>query len=178
MAWLLQEAFSRAVLDTGPLFTALSLDYVRTRRVPEPKRTHLLNTALQPYLRDDARRQELYLKRFRSIRSLLTTSHVIGELHGLSKRLRLGENDRKYFWLHVMVTLAGRNLEEELVRLLDLYGRDDLREPACLFGPTDVGLMDLAKRTGCVLLTEDRGLNNLARRSNVICYLLDEWLSS
>ena len=145
--------------------------------VPKPKRTRLLNTALQPYLRDDDWRQELYLKRFKGIRNLLTTSHVIGELQGLSKRLRLDENDRKHFWLLAMSTLQQRNLEEELVRLLYLYERDDLREPACLFGPTDVGLMDLAKRNGCVLVTEERGLRDLARGRNVICYLLEEWLS-
>ena len=171
------QALSKAVVDSGPLFSALTLVHVDFGRVPEPKRTDLLRRALEVYLRD-LHLQKLFLQLFTSIRTLLTTSHVVGELQGLcNSRLKLrNEYDRKAFWLHSMLFLKQWNFDERLMAILELYKDSSSREGVCHIGPTDMGLIELARSQGCVLLTEDRALCTTARGANVDCRLIAELL--
>src|SRR5207302_344114 len=69
--------FDKVVIDSGPLFTVLTLNYVvRTNR------RSLLQT-IEEDIRRSVSMQNACLELFRSIRSILTTSHVIGEMQGL-----------------------------------------------------------------------------------------------
>jgi hypothetical protein len=76
--------FDKVVIDSGPLFTVLALNYVvRTNR------RSLLQT-IEEDIGRSVSMQNACLKLFRSIQSILTTSHVIGEMQGLqTSRLKL-----------------------------------------------------------------------------------------
>jgi rRNA-processing protein FCF1 len=120
--------------------------------------------------------EERYLNLFKSIKSMMTSSHVIGELQGLqNSRLKFDGNDLRRFWLFGMEFMRARNLEEAFVRLLDMEERDYLRESVCRLGPTDTGLIEIARREGCVLLTDDeRTLARLAWEQGIDCRLMKQ----
>lgn len=168
-----QGIITKAVVDTGPLLTVLALNYVHAIHAPKVKRDKILTKANEDLLKNPTR-QERYLQLFSGIRTILTTSHVIGELQGLQKgRLDLEREDKKQFWSHSMNFLCMKNIDEQLLRLLDMHGREDLREVVCLIGPTDTGLIDLARKEGCVLLTDDeRTLAVRAWEEGVDCRLV------
>ena len=76
----------KAVLDAGPLFSALAINY--RDRLWEQGRNAQLERALQDPLLTRANQQS-FMDLLKSITVKLTTSHVIAELHGLQKA-RLG----------------------------------------------------------------------------------------
>ena len=67
--------------------------------------------------------------------------------------------------------LASKGLDENLLRLIeDMFDREAVRHHVAEVGPTDAGLIELARREGCVLLTDDqRTLGLLAFRLGVDC---------
>jgi rRNA-processing protein FCF1 len=116
--------------------------------------------------------QDACLELFRSIRSILTTSHVIGEIQGLqTSRLKLKGTDLKDFWFASMELLEFRKLDERLLRLIEEgFQRADVRHNISEIGPTDAGLIELARLEGCVRLTDDqRTLAQSAWRLGVDC---------
>jgi rRNA-processing protein FCF1 len=166
-------ALDRVVIDSGPLFAVLTLNYA-TRT----KRESLLRTN-DDYIRSSESMQDACLELFRSIRSILTTSHVIGEIQGLqTSRLKLKGADLQGFWLPSMELLELRKLDERLLRLIeDGFHREDVRHNISEIGPTDAGLIELARREGCVLLTDDgRTLAPLAWRLGVDCRIFKSML--
>jgi hypothetical protein len=158
--------FDRAVMDSGPLFTVLTLNFVR--RFSAAKKKEALMRRIDVDIRNSPRLQEAYLSLFESIRSVLTTSHVIGEIQGLQN---LTGEDLKSFWLLSMELLASKGLDENLLRLIeDMFAWEGVRHNVAEVGPTDAGLIELARREGCVLLTDDqRTLGVLAFRLGVDC---------
>lgn len=169
----IEESIPKAVVDTGPLLTVLTLNYVRMIGATDEKRRSILKRIISDDLFKSPIFEEGYLRLFDSIRTVLTTSHVIGELQGLQKRLKLQGDDLKNFWLTGMDFLKSKNIDEKLLRLLDMHGREELREAVCVIGPTDTGLIDLARKEGCVLLTDDeRSLAPLAWGNGVDCRLV------
>ena len=144
--------FDRVVIDSGPLFTVLTLNYfIRTGR------RSLLQTIDEDIRRSDLM-QSACMELFRSFRSILTTSHVIGELQGLqTSRLGLKGQDFHGFWMGSMEMLALSKLDERLLRLIeDGFHREGVRHNISMIGPTDAGLIEFALREGCILLTDDR----------------------
>src|ERR1700680_1665803 len=153
-------------MDAGPLFTLLTLNFVR--KFPAPKKKDALMRRIEVDIRNSPRLQEACLNLFESIRSVLTTSHVIGEVQGLQN---LTGEDFKSFWLVSMELLALKGLDENLLRLIeDMFDREGVRHNVAEVGPTDAGLIELARREGCVLLTDDqRTLGQLAHRLGIDC---------
>lgn len=160
------DIITTAVVDAGPLFTVLTLDYVR--RYHDDSAPARAGIPLQREV------QNGYLRMFQDIRTLLTTSHVVGELQGLqNSRLSLYGAHLEQFWRNSMDYLKTRNLDERLICLLGMRERDRSREGVCVVGPSDMGLIELALQEGCVLLTDDeRTLAPLARRHSVDCRLV------
>ena len=169
----------KAVIDTGPLFTVLVLHFARREQYDAQKRLNLLESAgLDHSLLESPTRQENYLRLFDSIPVILTTSHVIGELQGQQKRVKshdrsLYDADLYHFWRSSMELLQQKKLDEKLIRLLDLHAQNGLQQTVCKIGPTDTALIELARREGCVLLTDDkRTLARLAWETGVDCRLV------
>ena len=159
-----------AVVDSGVVFTALTLNYLRRAIFPSVRRVRIVETLaselrLSEFLRDS------YLRFVEGVRVILITSHVVGELQGLqTSRLRLRDDDLLFFWQHSLDYLRERHLDERLLRLLDAGAPDDIREGIGSIGPTDAGLIRLALSEGCLLITDDeRTLAWRARRQGVNC---------
>ena len=162
--------FAKAVVDVGPLFTVLTLNFVRKYR-----RDFILERTDIPR---DRKIQDGYLQLFAGIRTVLTTSHVVGELQGLQKsRLRLGGMYLEEFWLNTIDFLIAKNFDERLLRLLEMHTEERSSRRIRLFGPPDAGLVELARREGCVFLTDDGALKGEARRSGVDCIVLRDLLA-
>ncbi len=146
--------FSKAVIDTGPLFDALVLNYhLQRAQYGRPLRcTSVIDEVLQ-----NASAQRRFLELLASIQEKLTTSHVIAELYGLRSKLDLHPPDSHYFWRTSIDLLVQWRIEEKLIKLLDLNSDDSLRNCLPRIGVTDTGLIDLAARHSCILITRDEG---------------------
>lgn len=165
----------KAVIDTGPLYNALVLQLVE--KSPESLRKPILqNSGLHSHLAESPSQQWAFVQFFRSIPTILTTSHVIAEVNGLLKREHIKDTRYRAFWTHGMDLLNARALDERsLLRLLDMYVVEKLKEGVCTIGPVDTALIELARKEGCTLLTGDN--NTLARRAwelGVDCRLIDQ----
>jgi hypothetical protein len=110
-------SISRAVIDAGPLFSALIVSHVQysgTRMSSE----RLLNCADEAVRHPEAQLQ--FLQVLARIPEKLTTSHVIGEINGLvTARLKLRGPDLSRFWNESIELLTFWNLSERLIALLD-----------------------------------------------------------
>ena len=165
--------FQKAVIDSGPLFSALVLNY-DLRWIGygcSPRFTHVLEEPLR-----NAIAQRLFLEAIASIREKLTTSHVMAELNGLEKvRLGLYGDGRLAFWRTSIDLLVQWDIDERLIRLLDLASDESFR--ACLpeIGAIDTGLIQMALQHECVLITEDeRTLAREAWTRGVDCRLVKD----
>jgi rRNA-processing protein FCF1 len=143
----------KAVVDTGPLFNVLAIIFVRN----SPTHRHsgferVFGEA--DYLYDPVKERKLP-ELFDSIQEILTTSHVIGELAGRRKVSRLSPRE---FWLSSVDYFARKQLDEKLLRLIEICVSDEGRESVSEIDSTDAGLIELARREECYLLTDDRKL--------------------
>lgn len=140
----------KAVVDTGPLFTLLTLVFVRQA----PHFRHLIFTRHAPPPYAVARERD-YLEFFYSISEVLFTSHVVGEIRS---RYRLPPVISREFWLSSMSYLQQKQVDEKLLALVSL--REDVftSDLVCTVGPVDAGLLTLARLENCVLLTDDSKL--------------------
>jgi len=104
------------------------------------------------------------LELMRSIREKLTTSHVIAELNGLEKsRLGLSGDVRLEFWRTSIDLLIQWDIDERLIRLLDLASDEGFRDCLPEIGAADAGLIQIALGHQCILITEDE--RTLAREA-------------
>ena len=118
----------------------------------------------------------MFLDLLSSVKEKLTTSHVIGELQGLEKsRLNLHEDNHVNFWRSSIHLLTQWNLDENLIRLIDLASHESLGSSLPRIGPSDAGLIELALRHDCVLITQDeRTLAPEAWRVGLDCRLVKQ----
>jgi hypothetical protein len=144
--------YKKAVVDTGPLFTALTLVYIR--QSPANRHLVLYRHKIPPYITDPTSERN-FLEFFHSLKEVLTTSHVIGQI---KSRRRLPPEVYEDFLLCSMKFLSEKKLDERLITLRALYEQEDSRRMVCGLGPTDAGLLVLARQEDCVLLTDDSGL--------------------
>lgn len=166
------STFLKAVIDTGPLFSALISNY--NLLCVEQGRPASTSGLEDPLLDQPAQRRFLGL--LSSINEKLTTSHVIGELQGLvNGKSKLHGDDRSSFWRASTDLLTQWNVDEKLVRLLDLASHESFGYCVPIIGPTDTGLIELALRHGCVLITQDeRTLAREAWKVGVDCRLVKQ----
>jgi hypothetical protein len=135
----------KAVVDTGPLFTLLTLVFVR--QAPHFRQLMFTKHAPPPYALE---RERDYLDFFYSVSEILFTSHVVGEI---KSRYKLPPAVFREFWLSSMSYLQQKRVDEKLLALVSL--REDASDLVCSVGPVDAGLVTLAKLENCVLLTDD-----------------------
>ena len=165
--------FQKAVIDSGPLFSALVLNYDR-RWIDYGRSPRFAHVLADPLRNTTAQRR--FLELLGSIGEKLTTSHVIAELNGLERsRLGLYGDGRLDFWRTSIDLLTQWDIDETLVRLLDLASDESFR--ACLpeIGAIDTGLIQMALQHECVLITEDeRTLAREAWTRGVDCRLVKQ----
>src|SRR5258706_16399234 len=102
----------KAIVDTGPLFTLLTLVFVRQaphyRQLMFPKHTP------PPYALE---RERDYLDFFHSINEVIFTSHLIGEI---KSRRGLPPGIFRDFWLSSMAYLLHKGADEKLLALVSM----------------------------------------------------------
>jgi len=143
---------SKVVFDTGPLFTGLTLVFIRQRPTV---RDYILHEHKLPQYITDPTTERAFLAFFDCIREVLTTSHVIGQI---KSRRSVAPDVYREFMLSSMDFLNRKGLSERLVTLLSMREDDDSRRLVCTVGPTDAGLVTLARQENCLLLTDDSRL--------------------
>jgi hypothetical protein len=165
--------FHKAVIDSGPLFSALVLNY-GLREIGYGRSPRFNNVLADPLQHPPAQRR--FLELLSSIREKITTAHAVAELNGLEKsRLGLYGNGRLAFWRTSIDLLIQWDIDERLIRLLDLASDDAFRECLPEIGATDAGLIQLALQHECVLITEDeRTLAREAWTRGVDCQLVKQ----
>ena len=112
---LASQPFATCVLDTGPLLSAIALEFAFERPLSQ-QQVILPKIPLEPYLKRTANRESFVLL-FRSIKTVLTTPHVVAEIQG--NRFLHGDLQGE-FWLHAIGLFRARGIEERTLRLLDL----------------------------------------------------------
>lgn len=156
MAGIVVGPLKKVVLDSGPLYSAITLELVK--RHPGSRNSILSTNKLHSYLQSQ-KAQKNFLLMFNSIQTVFITSHVVGELKGLQKLK--GDYERE-FWLYAIELFRSKSVDERLIRLLDL-SKGNLRDMIPIIGPVDAGLIELARAEGCDLLTEDGRMANFVR---------------
>lgn len=161
----------QAVVDASPLMNLLALNYTREKSLSD--RNRMITGDASRYLHK-FNAQERFLDLFDNMGAILTTSHIIGEIQGLSQALRFhNDNDRKEFWSQSIEYLEHRGLDERLVSLLELSKDVNRRTWIGIIGVPDSGIIHLAKQEDARLLTDDRRtLYKRAAELSVDCYLV------
>jgi rRNA-processing protein FCF1 len=141
-----QRRIVKAVIDTSTLLNVLILHLIE--KSPESHRQVILETSkLSSYLSNNPSQQQSFIQLFRSIPTVLTTSHVMAEINGLLKQSRIKRERYRAFWTHGMQLLHERALDERAsLRLLDMFINVPLNESVCTLGPVDTALIQLASR--------------------------------
>lgn len=137
----------KAVVDTGPLFTLLTLVFVR--QAPHYRQLMFTKHAPPPYALE---RERDYLDFFHSINEVIFTSHVIGEI---KSRRGVPPEVFRDFWLSSMAYLTQKVADEKLLALVSMREDAFASDLVCSVGPVDAGLVTLARQENCVLLTDD-----------------------
>lgn len=143
--------YKKVVFDTSPLIDALAVDLV----IREPNFEFLIErvSPLTGFLRSDPRRQRQFMALLDSIEEIVVTSNVVGEMR--SERYSKPAEFHAAYWKNCFQFFKRHHIREELVPLADLEKDERIRELVYKIGPTDTGLMVLANRERCALLTND-----------------------
>jgi predicted nucleic acid-binding protein len=154
--------YRRFVIDTGALISALTLECIEC--VPRAKDSILKASSLPDYLKSDPATVTDFRALLYNAEEILVSSYVIGEIQSkhIPKDLRLD------CWQSSVSFFDRRKVSERLVTLADLNGDESLRAILYENGPTDASLIALARREGCLLITDDEGLYKWQRGRSVI----------
>jgi len=161
-----------AVIDASPLFTCLVANF-NLLSIGRGLPGRYVKALKHPFQPESAQRE--LLKAVGSIRRKLTTSHAIGELQGLrSSRLKLQGSQLSAFWTESLDLLRAWELDERLIRLLELGADSSFAPIVGRIGPADTGVVGLALENNGALITEDaKALYSEALRLGVDCRLLE-----
>jgi hypothetical protein len=133
------KRITKAVIDTGPLFTALTLDFAE--RIPELGPFLMDRHQLPEFMRTDFVLQNAYRAFFAGIDQFIITSHVIGEMRS---RYRIPNPLQYQFTECAMDYLKRRHLDERLIRVLAIEDDSSYRHIACNNGFIDAGVIKLS----------------------------------
>jgi hypothetical protein len=144
------KQITKAVVDTGPLFTALTLDFAW--RDPDLGPFLMSKHQLPAFMTTNLVLQNAYRAFFEGIEQFLITSHVIGEMRS---RYNIPSAIQYQFTECAMDYLKRKRLDERLIRVLAIEDDSSHRHIACCNGFIDAGVIKLAREEKCVLLTDD-----------------------
>ena len=148
-----QYDYRRVVIDTSPLIDAMILEF--RERAPEASATILGKSPLHPCLENNPKTQGIFRELLSNIGEILITSHVIGEIR--SDR-HVPFNLHGVYWQCWLDFLNSHNVSEKLITLREMNDDKRLKQMVCEVGPTDAGVVALASREECLLLTHDERL--------------------
>ncbi len=123
--------------------------------------------------------QTNFLNHLKAIGQKITTSHVVAEVFGLqAKKLDLQGLALEDFWQTSIDLITQWKVEERLVPLLDLASAARNNASLLKIGVTDTGVIDLAEKERCILITwDERTLGIEALRRDIECRFLNHFLA-
>jgi len=151
--------YATVVLDTGPLFSALALEFIK--HFPTRRNLVTQKYKLPSYLGDPTA-EAAFGVLISNIKRLMITSHVIGELRN---RYRIPSEIHADFWKCAMRFFGEKEVDERLITLLQIRDNEPMSFVVTIAGPIDAGLVTLAQKERCVLLTDDNRLLRWMDRS-------------
>lgn len=146
-----QYDYTKVVIDTAPLIDALTLELLE--REPECAAAVLRKSPLDECLDNNPDAQRNFRNLLAGAKEILITSHVIGEIK--SRTYVSGGRLHTIYWQSWMNFLDKHNVAEKLITLREMNADERLRGIVRLVGPTDAGVVALANREDCSVLTHD-----------------------
>jgi hypothetical protein len=171
------------IVDTSALFPLLVYHYARRTGAERGRRQRLLMDARSkpPNLTVD--QYDRWLRFFLSAGRRMATQHVVAELYGLRRRLRLTDQEQAEFWRCCAEFLISEAFQQRSCTLEDIWNTPGVRELSVRIGPVDGGLILLALGEGCtlksgegMLVSDDDALHREAQRLGINSELLAEIL--
>jgi len=147
--------YQKVVIDTGPLIDALTLKLIE--RKPEWGPTILVKSPLHKCLKGNPSTQRNFRLLLNKIGEIIISSHVIGEIR--SEKHIPSEFQAEY-WQGCLDFFEAHNVTEKLITLRELNAEERTRQIMCEYGPIDAGIVAMADREKCRLLTHDERLYN------------------
>ena len=160
------------LVDTGPLLTLLTLDYLRETGAAEARRGAVL-ADIRRERQWTVIEEELLSELLSQYGRLLTTPHVVAEVFKLREHSEL-KGDQYRFRRIAMSSFKKANLQEEHCSLVDLALNEDSVEWVCSFGVIDAMLLHVSMKEDCLILTDD---TRLLRAGTGRILILDRELS-
>jgi hypothetical protein len=144
-----------AIVDTSTLIVFLALTFLDM--YPEEQyRSKVFKVIGKPHFADQLYQQTMYKDILTNIRTLYTTSHVIGELNRhIMPFGKVSEQQRELFLHHTFTILHNKMFDECLIKVFDVSVYDRYKESILRIGIVDTGLLLLAQQKRLPLLTED-----------------------
>jgi hypothetical protein len=161
------------LVDTGPLLTLLTLDYLRETGAAETRRGAVL-ADIRAERQWTVIEEELFSELLSQYSRLLTTPHVVAEAFKLRAHAAL-KGDQHRFRRLAMSSFKKANLQEVHCPLVDLALNEDSVEWVCNFGATDAMLLHVSMKEACLILTDD---TRLLRAGTGRILVLDRELSA
>ena len=149
-----QYDYTKVVIDTAPLIDALTLELLEQE--PECAASVSRKSPLNECLDNNPAAQQNFRNLLARAKEILITSHVIGEIK--SRTYVSGGRLHTVYWQSWMNFLDKHNVAEKLITLREMNADERLRGIVRLVGPTDAGVVALASREECLLLTHDERL--------------------
>lgn len=161
------------IVDSGPLLIALTNNYTQVMKIAN--REDYLKKVWDKSPQGIGNLLKIESV-FEQITNFYTTPHAIGELIGLAKsRLNSKLPNQNEFWAISIEYLEAKNINENFIKILDLYHDENSLPLIQEIGFIDSELIKLAKEIGLPILTIDsRTLKAKADKQGVDVIVLDE----
>jgi predicted nucleic acid-binding protein len=159
------------VIDTSVLIIALGYNFTRTKPIDERNKM-LKRTCSSDYIPELIKLDDYFGK----ISIIHTTAHAIGELSGLvNSKLGLTLEQLKSFWQTSIAYFRNKQLNEQLIELINLSENKLYSSIIKEIGFVDAGLIKLAKDLNLPLVTNDRRtLKKYADKQNAEVHIFDD----
>jgi len=160
------------IIDSGPLLIALTVNYLYACNI-ERKNDYIDN------IWDNFKKKEInpfqIKEYFQRLPNFYTTPHAIGELIGLARSKLKNKIDLNHFWSISINYLKAKNINENFIKILDLYSDESSMPLIKEIGFIDSELIKLAKEICIPILTiDDRTLKAKADKQGVNVIILDD----
>lgn len=162
-----------AILDSGPLLIALSLNYAVQQEI---EKSEFVGKAYSKS------KDKIYIdkaeKLFSNLQTFYSTPHVVGEVIGLVRSKLKLKNEEAIFWAKSIEYLSKKNFNEQFIGLLELSKDSKISDLIPQIGFVDSELIKLAiKMTDKkipILSIDRRTLANKAQHKNVNVLIMDD----
>ncbi len=165
----------KAVVDTGFLAESFIINYFEKVN----KNDYIAKEAEKIFKKGNNYKQK-YIRFLNSIAVFITTANVITEANGILKsHYDIQGKSLQELWKSSIPFLIQKQLDENLLKIIELSQNQDYKKIFYEINFIDVGLIELAKRSNLKIVTKDkRTLSNEANNQAVEVIVLQDFFDS